>query len=184
MKTRRIGPFQVSALGLGCMNLSHAYGTPPSREQAAAVLKGALDAGITLFDTAALYGFGANEELVGAVLSMDRERIVLASKCGMQGVDGRRVIDGRPETLGSCAYGAVTYDSAADAVLFHFKGGEGIRIYHPATNRWSRAAPPPDVQWKYRGINGFYDPVLNVHYYHLAGDSRDNGFLLVYRCRR
>lgn len=99
MKTRRIGPFEVSALGLGCMNLSHAYGTPPSRTDAAAVLNGALEAGITLFDTAALYGFGANEELVGDVLAMHRERIVLASKCGMHGVDGRRVIDGRPETL-------------------------------------------------------------------------------------
>ncbi|MBV8125450.1 MAG: aldo/keto reductase [Burkholderiaceae bacterium] len=59
MKTRRIGPFSVSALGLGCMNLSHAYGTPPPREVAAALLRGALDAGITLFDTAALYAFGA-----------------------------------------------------------------------------------------------------------------------------
>lgn len=99
MNTRHIGPFEVSALGLGCMNLSHAYGTPPSRKDAAAVLNAALDAGITLFDTAALYGFGANEDLVGDVLAVHRERIVLASKCGMQGVNGQRVIDGRPETL-------------------------------------------------------------------------------------
>ncbi|WP_458232985.1 aldo/keto reductase, partial [Roseateles sp. P5_E8] len=99
MKTRRIGPFEVSAVGLGCMNLSHAYGTPPSRQVAAAVLNGALDGGITLFDTAALYGFGANESLVGDVLSHHRERFVLTSKCGMHGVDGQRVIDGRPETL-------------------------------------------------------------------------------------
>ncbi|MFG6489807.1 aldo/keto reductase [Roseateles sp. BYS78W] len=99
MKTRRIGPFEVSAIGLGCMNLSHAYGTPPSRAEAAAVLNGALDNGVTLFDTAALYGFGANEELVGEVLAMHRERIVLTSKCGMQGVDGVRVIDGRPDTI-------------------------------------------------------------------------------------
>jgi len=99
MKTRRIGPFEVSAIGLGCMNLSHAYGTPPSRVEAAAVLNGALDNGVTLFDTAALYGFGANEELVGEVLAMHRERIVLTSKCGMQGVDGVRVIDGRPDTI-------------------------------------------------------------------------------------
>ena len=99
MKTRRIGPFEVSAVGLGCMNLSHAYGTPPDRRQAAAVLNGALDGGITLFDTAALYGFGANEELLGDVLAMHRERLVLASKCGMHGVNGQRVIDGRPETI-------------------------------------------------------------------------------------
>lgn len=99
MKTRRIGPFEVSAVGLGCMNLSHAYGTPPSREVAAAVLDGALNGGITLFDTAALYGFGANEELLGSLLRPHRERIVLTSKCGMQGVDGVRVIDGRPDTI-------------------------------------------------------------------------------------
>lgn len=99
MDTRRIGPFEVSAVGLGCMNLSHAYGTPPSRQEAAAVLNGALDGGITLFDTAALYGFGANEALLGDLLAMHRERIVLTSKCGMQGVNGQRVIDGRPDTL-------------------------------------------------------------------------------------
>lgn len=99
MKTRRIGPFEVSAVGLGCMNLSHAYGTPPPRDVAAQVLDGALNGGITLFDTAALYGFGANEELLGGLLAPHRERIVLTSKCGMQGVNGQRVIDGRPETI-------------------------------------------------------------------------------------
>jgi aryl-alcohol dehydrogenase-like predicted oxidoreductase len=96
---RRLGPFEVPAVGLGCMNLSHAYGTPPSAGDAAKLLLSALDAGVTLFDTAALYGFGANEELVGRVLGPHREQIVLASKCGMTGVDGRRVIDGRPETI-------------------------------------------------------------------------------------
>ena len=99
MQTRQLGPFRVSALGLGCMNLSHAYGTPPAPEAAAALLLRALERGITLFDTAALYGFGANETLVGRVLKPHRSKIVLASKCGMTGVDGRRVIDGRPATL-------------------------------------------------------------------------------------
>lgn len=99
MQQRQLGPFTVSAIGLGCMNLSHAYGTPPAPEQAEALLLAALDAGITLFDTAALYGFGANEELVGRVLAPHRSRFTLASKCGMTGVDGKRVIDGRPATL-------------------------------------------------------------------------------------
>ena len=57
MKSRRLGPFDVSALGLGCMSLSHAYGTPPADDVAAAVLLKALDLGYTHFDTAALYGF-------------------------------------------------------------------------------------------------------------------------------
>jgi aryl-alcohol dehydrogenase-like predicted oxidoreductase len=99
MESRRLGPFTVSALGLGCMNLSHAYGTPPPAAQAEALLLRALERGITLFDTAALYGFGANETLVGRVLKAHRDKIVLASKCGMTGVEGKRVIDGRPETL-------------------------------------------------------------------------------------
>jgi len=99
MHMRRIGPFEVSAIGLGCMNLSHAYGTPPAPDAGARLLLRALELGVNHFDTAALYGFGANEELVGRVLKPHRARIVLASKCGMTGVDGKRVIDGRPQTL-------------------------------------------------------------------------------------
>jgi aryl-alcohol dehydrogenase-like predicted oxidoreductase len=104
MQQRQLGPFSVSAIGLGCMNLSHAYGPPVSTEQAERLLLSALDAGVTLFDTAALYGFGTNETLVGRVLKPHRSRLTLTSKCGMQGVpqaDGKpvRVIDGRPETI-------------------------------------------------------------------------------------
>ena len=99
MKNRQLGPFQVSAIGLGCMNLSHAYGAPVTAEQGEAVLMHALDRGVTLFDTAALYGFGANEDLVGKVLSKHRRHFILASKCGMTGMDGKRVIDGRPATI-------------------------------------------------------------------------------------
>ncbi len=99
MSTRRIGPFDLSPIGLGCMNLSHAYGTPPSAQEAGALLLEALDLGVTLFDTAALYGFGSNEALLGQILSPHRARFTLASKGGMAGVDGQRVIDGRPQTL-------------------------------------------------------------------------------------
>ncbi|MES2283252.1 MAG: aldo/keto reductase [Pseudomonadota bacterium] len=105
MKTRQLGPFNVSEIGLGCMNLSHAYGAAVSAEQGERVLLAALDAGVTLFDTATLYGFGANETLVGRVMKPHRNKFTLASKCGMSGVDvagdGKlvRVIDGRPETL-------------------------------------------------------------------------------------
>ena len=105
MKNRKLGQFQVSEIGLGCMNLSHAYGAPVSEALAERVLLTALDAGVTFFDTAALYGFSANETLVGKVLKPHRQKITLASKCGMTGVDvngdGKlvRVIDGRPETI-------------------------------------------------------------------------------------
>jgi aryl-alcohol dehydrogenase-like predicted oxidoreductase len=104
MKNRQIASFSVSAIGLGCMNLSHAYGAPVSAQQGERVLMAAFDQGVNFFDTAALYGFGANETLVGQVMKPHRQKFTLASKCGMQGVaqsDGSkvRVIDGRPETI-------------------------------------------------------------------------------------
>ena len=100
MHTRKLGPFDVSALGFGCMSLSHAYGTPPPPETAAAVLHEALDAGYTHVDTAALYGFGANETLIGKTLAGRRKEFVLASKCGMfRNAQGQREIDGRPEAI-------------------------------------------------------------------------------------
>lgn len=99
MTKRRLGQFNVHAVGLGCMNLSHAYGVPPNRRQAEAVLQQALDLGVDHFDSAALYGFGKNEELVGPFLKPYRDRLVLVSKCGLRGEDGVRTIDGRPEKL-------------------------------------------------------------------------------------
>jgi aryl-alcohol dehydrogenase-like predicted oxidoreductase len=103
MQQRQLGPFQVSAISLGCMNLSHAYGVPPPAEQGERVLLAAVDAGVTHFDSAAIYGFGANETLLGRVLKPHRKNLILASKGGMAGVqfeDGiKRVIDGRPEAI-------------------------------------------------------------------------------------
>ncbi|MBM6403196.1 aldo/keto reductase [Phycicoccus sp. CSK15P-2] len=110
------------------MNLSHAYGEAPSPDDAERLLLAALDAGVTLFDTAALYGFGANEELVGRVLGPHRDEIVLASKCGMTGVDGTRVIDGRPETI------RATCDAALDRL-----GTDVIDLYY--LHRVDRAVP-------------------------------------------
>jgi aryl-alcohol dehydrogenase-like predicted oxidoreductase len=103
MQQRALGPFHVSAIGLGCMNLSHAYGAPPPEKEAEALLHRALDLGCNFFDTAALYGFGTNEVLVGRVLKAHRQEIMLCSKGGMAGVsfpDGvKRVINGRPEAI-------------------------------------------------------------------------------------
>lgn len=134
---RALGPFQVSAIGLGCMNLSHAYGAPVSAEQGERVLLTALDAGVTHFDTAALYGFGANETLVGKVLAQHRHRFTLASKCGMTGVDVKgdgqkvRVIDGRPATL----------KATCEAALQRLQT-DVIDLYY--LHRWDKQVPIED----------------------------------------
>lgn len=130
---RRFGPYAVAPIGLGCMNLSHAYGEPVSAEQGERLLRHALDAGVTLFDTAALYGFGANETLVGRVLAPVRDRITLASKGGMAGEPGsdgalRRVIDGHPKAI----------RRHCEASLQRL-GTDHIDLYY--LHRWHKAVP-------------------------------------------
>ncbi len=91
---------KLAPIALGCMNLSHAYGVPPRKEHAISLLNQALDTGYNMLDTAALYGFGANESLLAKAIMHRRDEFFLASKCGMfKGPDGKRAIDGRPETL-------------------------------------------------------------------------------------
>ena len=105
MNTRQLGPFQVNPIGLGCMNICPVYGTPPSEADAQKLLLTALDEGVDFLDTAALYGFGESERIIGKTLSGKRSQFTLASKCGLHGVDVKgdgkkvRVLDGRPETL-------------------------------------------------------------------------------------
>jgi len=99
LPTRRIGTFAVSAIGLGCMNLSHAYDVTPSEEDAARLLNHALDAGCTFLDSAALYGEGANERLLAKAVMHRRQEFTLATKCVLDLIDGKRILDGRPETI-------------------------------------------------------------------------------------
>lgn len=99
LPTRSIGPLRVSAIGLGCMNLSHAYGVQPPEDDAARLLNHALDRGVTLLDTAALYGGGGNERLIAKAVMHRRAEFSLASKCVLDMIDGKRVLDGRPETI-------------------------------------------------------------------------------------
>lgn len=131
MQTRQIAGCAVPAIGLGCMNLSHAYGTPPDKASAAEVLLRAFELGVRHFDTAALYGFGRNEQLVGEVLAPLRGEIHLASKCGMTGVDGVRTIDGRPDTL------RATLDESLRSLRTDF-----IDLYY--LHRWDKNVPIED----------------------------------------
>ncbi len=93
--------FSQPGIGLGCMNLSHAYGTPLSEENAIRALQQAFDMGYRHFDTATLYGGGRNEIVVGKALKEQRQSLFLASKCGMaiNPERGVKEINGRPETL-------------------------------------------------------------------------------------
>ena len=99
MQARTLGSLEVSAIGLGCMSMSQAYGKP-DRAESERALHRALDVGYTFLDTASIYGLGHNEKLVGQVLRDRRSEFVLASKCGII-VDekGRRGVDCRPESV-------------------------------------------------------------------------------------
>jgi aryl-alcohol dehydrogenase-like predicted oxidoreductase len=110
MSARAIGEFTVQAIGLGCMGLSHGYGPAASESQATALLLDAVDQGVDFFDTAALYGNGANEALVGRVLAPHRQRLVLASTSGLNHPDSglARRIDGRPETIRASCEASLT----------------------------------------------------------------------------
>ncbi len=100
LSTRQLGPFTVASIGLGCMNLSHAYGVPPSEEVANQILEKAFELGVTHFDSAALYGLGNNEILLSKqFLKRHRQQITLISKGGVGPAEGKRVIDSRPESL-------------------------------------------------------------------------------------
>lgn len=102
MHTRTLGQgLEVSAVGLGCMGMSQSYGpNPGTRDEMIAVLRSALDLGVTFFDTAEVYGPYVNEELVGEALSPIRDQVVIATKFGWRIEGGRSVgLDSRPEQI-------------------------------------------------------------------------------------
>lgn len=120
--TRTIGALRVAPLGLGCMGMSLAYGRP-DRAEAARTLGRAVDLGVDLFDTADVYGRGANETLLGRVLAPHRERVTLATKVGLRtnllGVPNR--VDGRPRHLRQAIDGSLARlrTEAVDLVYLH-----------------------------------------------------------------
>jgi aryl-alcohol dehydrogenase-like predicted oxidoreductase len=101
MQKRKLGPgLEVSALGLGCMGLSFAYGPATDKQQAITLLRTAVDRGVTFFDTAEIYGPYSNEELLGEALAPHRSRVVIATKFGFKIVDGKQAgLDSRPQHI-------------------------------------------------------------------------------------
>jgi aryl-alcohol dehydrogenase-like predicted oxidoreductase len=101
MQTRKIAGHSVSQIGLGCMNMSSGYGPGPEEAYSVRLLNEALDIGYSFMDTAAVYGFGKNEKLVGKAIGHRRDEYFLASKCGLWFNEelGKREINGRPEII-------------------------------------------------------------------------------------
>ncbi|HZQ82634.1 MAG TPA: aldo/keto reductase [Gaiellaceae bacterium] len=103
MKKRTLGQrLEVSALGLGCMGLSQSFPPIPPKEHGIALIRDAVDRGVTFFDTAQVYGPFANEELVGEALEPVRDQVVIATKFGFELSTGTSTgADSRPETIRS-----------------------------------------------------------------------------------
>lgn len=99
MQKRQLGPFEVSCIGFGCMNITGGYGKAEPAD-AVRVLQSALDEGYTFFDTAAMYGYGESEKLLGKALASRRTEFVLATKAGLsKDANGQREVNGRPERI-------------------------------------------------------------------------------------
>jgi aryl-alcohol dehydrogenase-like predicted oxidoreductase len=105
MKTRKLGTLEVSGLGAGCMSISANYGPPAEREHGIRVLRTAHDNGVTLFDTAEVYGPYTNEDLVGAALAPIRDQVSIATKFGFD--IGRGGVASRPEHIRNVVEGSL-----------------------------------------------------------------------------
>jgi aryl-alcohol dehydrogenase-like predicted oxidoreductase len=117
VQTRKLGNsnLEVSALGLGCMGLSFGYGPPVEREAGIALIRAAVDRGVTFFDTAEVYGPYTNEDLVGEALAPVRDRVVIATKFGFdispqtdaRGRSGPPALNSRPEHVREAVEGSL-----------------------------------------------------------------------------
>jgi aryl-alcohol dehydrogenase-like predicted oxidoreductase len=106
MQKRTLGKtgLEVSALGFGCMGISQSYGRPSSREDGIAIIRAAVDAGVTFFDTAEVYGPYTNEDLVGEALEPVRDRVVIATKFGFNIEHGKMAgLNSRPSQIRAVA---------------------------------------------------------------------------------
>src|ERR1700710_3289754 len=110
MEKRRLGQgLEVSAIGLGCMGMSHGFGPASDHDEMVGVLRGAVDRGVTLFDTAEVYGPYVNEELVGEALEPVRDDVVIATKFGFAfDENGKQTgLTSRPEDIRAAVDGSL-----------------------------------------------------------------------------
>lgn len=108
MKKRRLGSLEVSEIGLGCMGMSFSYAPFPERRASIALLHQAVEAGVTFFDTAEVYGPYSNEEIVGEALAPFRGKVVIATKFGFNIVDGKmNGVNSRPDHIRAAVEGSL-----------------------------------------------------------------------------
>lgn len=108
MKKRKLSSdFEVSAIGLGCMGMSHGYGDPGDIDEMVKVIRESHELGIDFFDTAEVYGSYTNEELVGKALKPIRNEVKIATKFGIQLHDFKQTLDSRPETIRKSVEGSL-----------------------------------------------------------------------------
>ena len=132
MQTRKLGAsLEVSAIGLGCMGLSFAYGPAPEKQQAISLLRHAYDLGVTLFDTAEAYGPFANETLLGEALAPVRDKVVIATKFGFKHGVPAEGPDSRPENIRQVTEAALKRLSVALC--------DGFPAYRTSLNDWASA---------------------------------------------
>jgi aryl-alcohol dehydrogenase-like predicted oxidoreductase len=105
MEKRTLGKsgLEVSAIGLGCMSMTSAYGPPGARQDMIALTRTAVERGVTFFDTAEAYGPFANEKLVGEALAPIRNKVIIATKFGFKDGDSKTGMDSRPERIRAVA---------------------------------------------------------------------------------
>lgn len=117
MQTRQLGNsnLEVSAIGLGCMGMSFSYGPPKDKQEMTALLRAAVDCGVTFFDTAEVYGPYLNEELVGEALAPFRDQVIIATKFGFdlssnkdpRGMKGSPGLNSRAENIKEAVEGSL-----------------------------------------------------------------------------
>lgn len=109
MQMRKLGNsgLEVSAIGLGCMGMSHGYGPASDKKEMISLIHAAIDRGVTLFDTAEVYGPYVNEELVGEALKPFKRKVVIATKFGIQMENGKQVLDSKPQTIRQSVEGSL-----------------------------------------------------------------------------
>lgn len=107
MQKRKIGNLEVSAIGLGCMGMSHGYGEPADKKEMISLIHKAIDLGVTFFDTAEVYGPFTNEELVGEALKPYKNNVVIATKFGIKLENFKQTLDAKPETIKKSVEGSL-----------------------------------------------------------------------------